>query len=195
MRETSQSQCGRLLKNNVNIAGFTQRYRRWKLARLGLCLDRSCFIHPLVSLGPRGTSHHSGVIEAGPECELGLCLELNPWGGRIQIGRHVFLGPHVVIYGQGGVEIGDHSLIAAHCCIFSSNHTVPARGRIIRHEPDILLPSKIGRDVWLGAGVKVMGGVTIGDGCVVGAGAVVTEDLPPYSIAMGVPAKVIRQRK
>jgi len=81
-----------------------------------------------------------------------------------------------------------------HCCIVSSNHTVPDRGKIIRQQPDILLPTKIGRDVWLGAGVKVMGGVTIGDGCVVGAGAVVTHDLPPYAIAVGVPAKVIGQR-
>jgi acetyltransferase-like isoleucine patch superfamily enzyme len=179
----------------MTLAGLTQRYRRWKLSCCGLQLDRSCFVDRMVSLGPRGQVIPPGAITVGPECELGLCIELNPWGGRIHIGRHVFLGPHVVIYGQGGIEIGDHSLIASHCCIFSSNHTVPARDRIIRNEPDILLPTKIGRDVWLGAGVKVMGGVTIGDGCVVGAGAVVTEDLPPYSIAVGVPAKVVKQRK
>jgi acetyltransferase-like isoleucine patch superfamily enzyme len=177
----------------MTSAGLIQRYRRWKLARHGLRLDRSCCVGRFVSLGPRG--HDPGAIEVGPECELSLCIELNPWGGHIHIGRHVFLGPHVVIYGQGGVEIGDHSLIAAHCCIFSSNHTVPARDRIIRHEPDVLLPTKIGRDVWLGAGVKVMGGVTVGDGCIVGAGAVVTDDLPPYSIALGVPAKVVKQRQ
>jgi acetyltransferase-like isoleucine patch superfamily enzyme len=106
----------------------------------------------------------------------------------------VFLGPYVVIYGHGGVDIGDHSLISMHCCIVSSNHRVPERGEIIRHQPDILLPTKIGTDVWLGAGVKVLGGVTIGDGCVVGAGAVVAKDLPPYSISVGVPAKPVDQR-
>jgi acetyltransferase-like isoleucine patch superfamily enzyme len=135
-----------------------------------------------------------GIIEVGPGCELSIGVELDPWGGRIRIGRHVFLGPHVVIYGHGGVEIGDETLISMHCCIVSSNHTIPARDRIIRHEPDILLPTKIGSDVWLGAGVKVLGGVTIGDGCVVGAGAVVAKDLPPYSIAVGVPARVVGQR-
>jgi acetyltransferase-like isoleucine patch superfamily enzyme len=106
----------------------------------------------------------------------------------------VFIGPQVVIYGHGGVEIGDDTLISMHCCILSSNHTVPAAAKKIRDQPDLLLPTKIGRDVWLGAGVKVLGGVTIGDGCVVGAGAVVTRDLPPYSIAMGVPARVTGRR-
>ena len=56
-------------------------------------------------------------------------------------------------------------------------------------------PTRIGADVWLGAGVTVLGGVTIGDGCVVGAGAVVTRDLPPYAIAVGVPARVTGSRR
>lgn len=66
---------------------------------------------------------------------------------------------------------------------------------LIRSCPDILLPTTIGSDVWLGAGVTVLGGVTIGDGCVVGANAVVTSDLPPYSVAMGVPARSEKYRE
>ncbi len=53
----------------------------------------------------------------------------------------------------------------------------------------------IGRDVWLGVGVTVLGGVTLGEGCIVGAGAVVTADLAPYTIAYGVPARVRGSRK
>ena len=60
----------------------------------------------------------------------------------------------------------------------------------VRSQPDLLLPTKIGRDVWLGAGVTVLGGVTIGEGCIVGAGAVVTKDLPPGSISHGTPAVI-----
>jgi acetyltransferase-like isoleucine patch superfamily enzyme len=168
-----------------------QRYRRWILSRQGLRLDRSCWVGSNVSLGRLRT----GSIDVGPECELGTGAELNPWGGRIKLGRHVFVGPYVVVYGHGGVEIGDHTLIAMHSCIIASNHAQPERGKIIRSEPDIPLPIRIGADVWLGAGVKVLGGVTIGDGCIVGAGAVVTEDLPAYSIALGVPARIVGERK
>lgn len=51
----------------------------------------------------------------------------------------------------------------------------------------------IGDDVWVGGGVIILGGVTIGDGCTIGAGSVVTKSIPPYSIALGSPARVIRQ--
>jgi len=52
----------------------------------------------------------------------------------------------------------------------------------------------IGSDVWIGSNVIILSGVTIGDGAVIGAGAVVTKDIPPYAVAAGVPAKVIKSR-
>jgi acetyltransferase-like isoleucine patch superfamily enzyme len=135
-----------------------------------------------------------GRIEFGPGAWVEQGVVLHAYGGSIVLGRDAFLGPHTVIYGHGGVEIGDGCLIAMHCRIISSNHTVSPFGTDIRSQPDILLPTRIGRDVWLGAGVTVLGGVTIGDGCVVGAGAVVTKDLPAGSIAHGVPARITGRR-
>ena len=135
-----------------------------------------------------GFSTRSGTIVIGDGAWIEQGVVLHAFGGSMRLGRDVFLGPHTVIYGHGGVEIGDACLIAMHCRIVSSNHTVPPFGTDIRSQPDILRPTRIGRDVWLGAGVTVLGGVTIGDGCVVGAGAVVTKDLPPSTIAHGVPA-------
>jgi acetyltransferase-like isoleucine patch superfamily enzyme len=179
----------------MNLSGVVQRYRRWKLARRGVIVHRSCFLHSAVSVGQWPSVHSSNTIQIGSECELGVGVELNPWSGSIRLGKRVFIGPYVVIYGQGSVDIGDYCLISMHCCILSSNHTIPTRNKIIRNEPNVLLPTKIGRDCWLGAGVKVLGGVHIDDGCVVGAGAVVTKNLPPYSIAVGVPAKIIGRRE
>jgi acetyltransferase-like isoleucine patch superfamily enzyme len=178
----------------VNWAGVLQRWRRYRLARLGLQLDRSCFVDAQLSLGPTPELNPPGSIRVGQGCELGFAVQLNPWGGKILLGDRVFVGPHVVMYGHGGIEIGDATMVAMHCCIIASEHTIPSRGKLIRDFPTDPLPIKIGPDVWLGAGVQVLGGVTIGAGCVVGAGAVVTKDLPPYSISVGVPAKVIRYR-
>lgn len=178
----------------MTLAGLIQRYRRWRLGARGVSVDRSCYVHALVSVGKWPRVHQPKAVQIGPECELSRGVELNPWGGSIRLGRRVFVGPYVIIYGHGGVEIGDHCLISMHCSIVSSNHTIAARDTIIRNEPDIPMATKIGRDCWLGAGVRILGGVKIGNGCVVGAGAVVAKDLPPYSIAVGVPARVIGGR-
>ena len=154
----------------------------------------SCRIEAHVSFQCGYNEGKRGGLLIDDGCELEQGVVLHAYGGKVRLGRNVFLGPYTVIYGHGGVEIGSNSLVSMHCRILSSNHTIPDSNILIRSQPDILLPTKIGRDVWLGAGVTVLGGVTIGDGCVVGAGAVVAHDLPPNSVAVGVPAKVIRQR-
>lgn len=174
---------------------FRQRWRRWRLSLLGIRLPSNSVIGQHVALGSGTARTAGGYASFGPLCELSRGVEISPWGGNILVGRNVFIGPYSVIYGHGGVHIGDNSLISMHCCILSSNHTVPIRNSLIRDQPDILLATRIGCDVWLGAGVKVLGGVTIGDGCVVGAGAVIVDDLPAYSISVGVPARVIGFRK
>ena len=143
-----------------------------------------------VSVRPGAARNQAGRISGGPKLCCAQGVILNAHGGSIALGTNVYLGPYTVIYGHGGVTVGDNCLVAMHCSILSSNHTVPPFGTDVRSQPDVLLPTKIGSDVWLGAGVTVLGGVTIGDGCIVGAGAVVTKDLPPGCIAYGTPAVV-----
>lgn len=155
----------------------------------GIKIDSPVTIHYSATLNKQ-----NGSIDIAPQCELSKGTVLKAYGGKINIAKNTFLGEYVCIYGHGGVEIGENTLIAMHTCILSSNHTVPDKGSLIRYQPDIPLPVKIGNDVWIGAGCKILGGVIIGDGCVVGAGAVVSKNLPPYAVAVGVPAKVIRYR-
>jgi carbonic anhydrase/acetyltransferase-like protein (isoleucine patch superfamily) len=160
----------------------------------GVDISPGCTLAPGVRLQRGVRDGRPGPIALGAGCRLEDGALLWAWGGKISLGTNVFLGPYVVIYGHGSVEVGDDTLVSMHCRILSSNHAVPPPSTPIRTQPDVLLPTKIGRDVWLGAGVTVLGGVTIGNGCVVGAGAVVTKDLPPNSIAVGVPARVVGQR-
>tara|TARA_R110002073_G_scaffold56906_2_gene144967 strand:+ start:5582 stop:6091 length:510 start_codon:yes stop_codon:yes gene_type:complete len=133
-------------------------------------------------------------VKIGDNCWIEDDVRMEAWGGKIELGNDVFIGPQTIIYGHGTVTIGDSALISMQCRILSSNHSVPALGTPIRSMPDIKAATTIGNDVWIGAGVTVLGGVKIGDGAIVGAGAVVSKDIPVGAIAVGVPAKVIGWR-
>jgi acetyltransferase-like isoleucine patch superfamily enzyme len=176
-------------------------HRRWLARAKGVELGQDVRLGPGVDLNLGGSYRNTlrsngskGRIRIGDQSWIEKGVVLWAFDGSIRTGTNVFLGPYVTIYGHGGVEIGHQTLVSMHATILSSNHTVPGRGKEIRAQPDILLPTKIGRDVWIGANAVVLGGVTIGDGCVIGAGSVVTKDLSAYSVAMGVPARVIRSR-
>ncbi|MGH7995521.1 MAG: acyltransferase [Opitutaceae bacterium] len=135
-----------------------------------------------------------GELRFGRGVRISRGALIESWGGRIDVGDRVFIGPYAIVYGHGGVRVGDDTLISMHCRILSSDHTVPPPGVRINTQPDVLRATRIGSDVWLGAGVTVLGGVSIGDGCVVGAGSLVSQDLEANSVAMGAPARVVRKR-
>ena len=165
----------------------------WRLR--GVKIHSQCRIASGVHFERGVHQSRSGEISLAEGVELSQGVVLHSWGGSILLHPKVFIGPYSVVYGHGGVEIGADTLIAEHCSIHSANHTIPPRDRHIRWEPDIRKKTVIGKDVWIGAGARILAGVHIGDGCVIGAGAVVTENIEPYSIAVGVPARVVNQRK
>ena len=109
-------------------------------------------------------------------------------GKNITLGKHVFINSGCQFQDQGGITIDDGALIGPNTVLATLNHGLaPSR----RHDL-FPTPIHIGKNVWLGANVTVLGGVTIGDNAVVAAGAVVTNDIPPNTLAAGVPARVIR---
>lgn len=93
------------------------------------------------------------------------------------------------------MEIGNSVLIATQCVLISANHNFSDISKPIAEQGETREKIVIEDNVWLGASVKILAGVRIGEGSVIDAGAVVTKDIPPYSIAVGVPAKVIGYRK
>lgn len=117
-----------------------------------------------------------------------------PRPGRIRIGSGVFLNVGVMVAASELVEIGDHCMLANGCVVTDSDHRyddpdrpVPWQGFTTKG------PTRIGDNTWFGAHVVVTSGVTIGERCVIGAGSVVNTDIPPFSVAAGVPARVIRK--
>jgi acetyltransferase-like isoleucine patch superfamily enzyme len=125
----------------------------------------------------------------------GCIVELSG-AGSVHIGANTYIQSGCVLNAFiASIEIGANCMIAPHCVLTPYQHGYADRSRLMREQP---LTSKGGivleEDVWLGAHVCVMDGVRIGKGSIVGAGAVVTQDIPPFSIAAGVPARVIRPR-
>jgi acetyltransferase-like isoleucine patch superfamily enzyme len=160
----------------------------------GISIDNSVSLKLHVKLSLGILNSKKGQLHVSENCTLSTGCILNCYGGSIKINYNTFLGEYVIIYGHGGVEVGANTLIAMHTCIVSSNHDIPKQNELIRSKQDILLPVKIGDDVWIGAGCKILGGVSIGNGCVIGAGSVVTKNIPDHAIAVGNPARVIRYR-
>ena len=109
-------------------------------------------------------------------------------GKNIHIGKGVFINSGCKFQDQGGIYIGDNSLIGHNTVIATLNHDINPNYRA----DTIPKPVKIGKNVWIGSGVIILPGVTIGDNAVIGAGSIVTKDIPKDMIAVGNPAKVIK---
>lgn len=145
--------------------------------------------------------HYSHVSErrkvtAGPRTGLPPNISFRH-GERISIGRDSHIGERCYLWAgpeSGCIKIGNNVSLAPEVFITASDYSFKA-GVPFRQQPKRERDIVIGNDVWLGTRVVVTAGVTIGDGCIVGAGAVVTRDLPPGCIAVGVPAKPVGDRK
>jgi acetyltransferase-like isoleucine patch superfamily enzyme len=145
---------------------------------------------------------HGNVLESlrDGRLEIGRHTLLEPgvWitapaPARIRIGAGVFLNLGVMVAALDLVEIGDHCMLANGCFVTDSNHRfddphrpVPWQGFTSKG------PTRLGDNVWCGANVVVTSGVTVGERCVIGANSVVSTDIPPFSIAAGAPARVIK---
>lgn len=111
------------------------------------------------------------------------------FGKNIHLGKQVFINACCQFQDQGGIYIGDGALIGHHVVLLTINHGMePERRKGMQ-----LKAIHIGKNVWIGSNVTVLPGVTIGDNAVIGAGAVVTKDVPANCVAVGVPAKIVKQ--
>jgi acetyltransferase-like isoleucine patch superfamily enzyme len=115
-----------------------------------------------------------------------------PW--RVRIGRDSSLNQGCILDGFGGIEIGEGVRIAAYVTINTADHAYMDNARRIMDQGYVCAPVHIGDDVWIGTHTSINKGVTIGKGAVIGSGSVVTKDVPAYSVSVGNPCRVIRNR-
>lgn len=113
--------------------------------------------------------------------------------GDIIIGDNTRIGLHSTVIGP--VEIGSNVNLAQGIVVTALNHNFTDCTKRIDEQGVSTAKVTIGNNVWIGANATVLPGVTIGNHCVVAAGAVVTKDVPPYSLVGGVPAKILKKLK
>ncbi len=145
--------------------------------------------------------HKGGRISIGDKNNFGrfVLLKVGP-KGEILVGNNCTLSRLCFLQSSSRIVIENGAQIAAFVHIIDANHDISERYDLNVREIDKIKDYKtspviVGRNAWVGSSSVILAGVTIGEGAVVGAGSVVTRDIPPYSIAVGVPCKVIKIRK
>ncbi|RYZ94737.1 MAG: acyltransferase [Sphingobacteriaceae bacterium] len=124
----------------------------------------------------------------GDKVIIGSNVTFKNWAG-ISIGSNVSIHDGCYVEGYGGITIGKNVSIAHQCSLLSTSHTWNDRDTPIRLNPVEKQPLTIKNNVWIGCGVRILGGVTIGSDSIVGAGSIVTKTLPKNGIYKGSPAK------
>jgi acetyltransferase-like isoleucine patch superfamily enzyme len=143
------------------------------------------------------------TLELAEDVYIGRYVELGP-GGRISVGNKTTVQDRGTFVGD--VAIGSYCVISLNVLISSGQHYFERTPHLLIRDQDRSVfddaelfkshnrPVVVGDDCWIGVNSVIMPGVTIGRGCVIGSNSVVTKDIPPYSVAMGGPAKVVRTR-
>ena len=141
----------------------------------------------VVTIGNNFSIGRNSIIEC-----TGVLREL---GEECIIGENVGIAANAFISVRGKLVIGNDCIFGPGLSIFTENHNFRDISKPIRLQGATRKGVEIGNDCWFGANVTVLDGVKIGNKCVIAAGAVITKDIPDFSIVGGVPAKVIRYRK
>lgn len=136
-----------------------------------------------------------GDARFGRKCELGHNLVIDVGkGALLSVGEGVSINGGSYISVLDCIEIGDHCRIGEYCSIRDNDHKFSDPDILVKRQGMAVAKIKIGRDVWLGRNVTVQKGVEIGDGSVIGANTFVNKNIPPYSVAVGTPARVVGTR-
>jgi acetyltransferase-like isoleucine patch superfamily enzyme len=161
------------------------QFGRW------VTLDRNVFIDGLSRDGVR----IGDGVTIGRASILRCTGVLSNIGEGIEIGANSGLDAFCFVGGAGGVKIGRNVIMGQHVSFHAESHNFNDTELAIRHQGTTRIGIVIEDDCWIGANVTFLDGTHVGRGCVIGAGAVVRGTIPDYSIAVGIPARVVRSRK
>lgn len=171
---------------------FTLLWYRYLFHRMGArCIINS----PIYTYRPDAIEIGNRV-SIGPSCRLEAYPDDPLSSGQVpmlKIGNRVRLEHRVQLSCLHSLIIEEEALIASGCYISDNNHSIDPTGPPYMDQPSTFAPTLIGRGVWIGQNVCVLAGSVIGERSVIGAGSVVKGYIPPYSIAVGAPARVVKR--
>lgn len=171
--------------------GRTAAHRlRGRVSRMTVLAVGDCGPGLSVGRGVRIDAYGELRIGANVRLEDGCHLYVGP-GATLVVGDGAFVGRQTTVVASSRIEIGSHTLIAEHVSIRDSDHPLDTVARRV-DEPGPTEPLIIGRDVWIGAGARVLRGARLGDGTVVGANSVVTRPFDARQVLVGAPARAVR---
>lgn len=169
---------------------WSVRWRYWQnKQKIGKCGDNIFFEKNVALMRyPKNIFIDANVVvkEGAKICPC------NPQA-TISIGENTTVGYHTFMFASEKIEIGNNCLIAPFVYLVDSDHSIDKSKRI-NQQPNQTAPITIEDDVWIGTGAKILKGVTIGRGAIIAAGAIVKDNVAPYSIMGGIPAKKISER-
>lgn len=167
------------------------RYQVGRLKRLGkkkyVCGD-NCWI------SRRALFDRGSKVTFGNRCRVSPLVIFETQNGNIRLGNNVSVNSHTIMYGHGGISIGNDVRIACHVAIFSADHIFDDPNATTYSQGLRAKETSIGNDVWIGSGAKILYGTVIPDGCVIGANSVVKGTLEPYGVYVGAPARKVKSR-
>ncbi|PDV96439.1 acyltransferase [Candidatus Chloroploca asiatica] len=153
----------------------------------GVYLDHGVYLHACpggITLGDESLVMKNAILHVYNFRELPH--------SHITIGARSLIGESCILRGQGGIQIGDDVYLGTLVQVLAVNHVINDTTRPISHQGITAQGITIETGAWIGSGAILLDGVRIGRNSVVGAGAVVTKDVPDYSVAVGNPARVVR---
>ena len=180
-------------KNFYYLADRIRTWRGYARARLWAAQGAKISSRVVIETDCRIDRPWGVTIGERSRLEQRVWLKLVSDTARVHIGRHCSVGAGTELDVSDSVVVGNHTVIAPGCFITDHDHGTRPERRIDEQQC-LAAPVRIGSDVWIGAGVCILRGVIIGDGAVVGAGAVVKQDVSPFDVAAGIPAKIIGTR-
>jgi acetyltransferase-like isoleucine patch superfamily enzyme len=134
-------------------------------------------------------------IKIGNGAFIGRNTIFNCKNGDIILGDNANFGPNCQIFSANKVKFGKNALIASYTYFVGGTHNFDSTDKSPLEQGRQAIGITIGDNIWIGAGASVLDGVRIGRDCIIGTGAVVNSNIPDYSIAVGLPAKVIKDRR